>query len=359
MIIGVNSRIYLRYKTGISYYIFNLYSKLLQIDQKNQYIFFQTSTGEKIGETKLINLPKNNLNDALFDSFLVNKLIKKEKIDLFHGPANVLPFHKVKGVRYLVTIHDLAFLKFPEHYPLSFRLYYQFHLKRTLNNADLIITDSFNTRNDIREYFRISEKKIKVVHLGVGESFFKETKKRRLIKEKYFFSVSTHQKRKNILSILETMRKSEELQQYKYVISGLIPPDQREALNKKIDDLKLNEKVKIIGFVPEEQLINLYQNAEFFIYPSLYEGFGLPVLEAMACRCPVITSNNSSLVEITPEKKWLVDPHSLEDISDKMERMICLSSKERTGLIQRNFVFSQKFTWEKTAKKMITIFNSL
>ena len=115
----------------------------------------------------------------------------------------------------------------------------------------------------------------------------------------------------------------------------------------------------LFGYADDHQLINLYRNAEFLIYPSFYEGFGLPVVEAMACGCPVIASNASSLPEIMPDDEWLVDPYNPADMADKMQRMLALSPDRRHEIVEKNQKHARNFTWEKTASRMIEIFEGL
>ncbi len=359
MKIGVNSRIYENANTGVPYFIERLYKKLLEKDKKNEYIFFQTQKNKKIGETKSINLSRNNLYAFLFDNFLVNILIDKEKIDILHGPAHILPFFKKKNVKYVLTVHDLSFLIFKNNESLLFNFYYKYSFPKSLKNADVITTDSQNTKNDVKKYFHIPDGKIKVIYLGVNDTYFSQRKIKRIIDDKYFFSLTTHPKRKNIYRILEVFASNKNLSDYKFVIAGLIEKRQLLLLKNKISELKLNNRVIIFGYATENQLKNLYQNAVFFIYPSFYEGFGLPVLEAMACNCPTISSNNSSLVEINPNNEWLVNPYSSRDISDKINKMLSLSGEKRKLLVHKNYNFSKKFTWEKTAEKYLKVFNSL
>ena len=127
--------------------------------------------------------------------------------------------------------------------------------------------------------------------------------------------------------------------------------DQRNELTRQVRELGLESQVKFFGYATEEQLYSLYAFAEFFIYPSFYEGFGIPVLEAMACHCPVITSNTSSLTELTPDPKWLVEPGSVTSIASKMRQLVRLPIHERKRLVDQNYHFAKQFTWERTAQR--------
>ncbi|MFA5184155.1 MAG: glycosyltransferase family 1 protein [Patescibacteria group bacterium] len=357
--VGINSRIYQQENTGIPYYIKCLYDNLVKSQNDLSFVFFQTDGSKRIGDTKVIKVFKNLLGTLLFDIFFVNKLIRKEQINIFHGPAHILPFFKRENVKYVLTVHDLAFLIYPKHYNKIFNFYYKYFLKRSLRIADIIISVSESTKKDIIKFYKIPDNKIKVVYSGINSIFLNKIRKERIVKENYFFSITTSPKRKNIISVLEVMSNNAELKKYKYLIAGLIDENQLAELRDVIERLGLINDVILWGYANEDQLINFYENAEFFIYPSFYEGFGFPVLEAMACECPVITSCNSSLIEITPNKNWLVDPRSLKDISDKMINMIKLGERERDELISSNYSFSKQFSWDKTAEAYIKVFRDL
>jgi glycosyltransferase involved in cell wall biosynthesis len=359
MRIGINSRIYQNANTGIPNFIKNLYSTIQTIDKKDNFIFFQSQKDKKLGDTKITKTFNNSIGSVLFDLFFVNKLIKSEKINVYHGPSHILPFFKVKNVKYVVTIHDLSFLIFPNSNPKLFYLYYKIIVKLSLNKSDSIIADSENTKNDIIKFYNISPEKIKVIYPGLNKEFLHTNDLKRIIKEKYFFSLSTHIRRKNITSIIHIISHNKNLQKYKYVIAGLIPQNQLKELKELISNHNLKNNVILFGYAKDEELVNLYKHAEFFIYPSFYEGFGFPVIESMACRCPVIASNNSSIPEISSTREWLINPYDEANIEKTIEKMISLTPNEKKELIEENFKFAIKFNWDDTAKKYLTVFNNL
>lgn len=358
MKIGVNSRIYQNANTGIPYFIESLYATLQEIDRKDQYVFFQTNKSKKLGDTKTLKIFSGSIGAILFDLLFVGLLTNGEKIDIFHGPSYTLPLFKKKGVRYVVTVHDLSFFIFKNQFRLL-HAYYRFAIGKALDKADAIIADSKSTKRDIEKYFSVKDKKIYVVYLGVSKIFFQANKTKRIVKDKYFFSITTHPKRKNIFRILQVLSTSKGLSSHKYVIAGLIDKKQLEELKTEIMRLNLSDRVIFFGYATVKELVNLYRNADFFIYPSFYEGFGFPVLEAMASRCPVITSNNSSLVELVPDKTWLIDPYDTNDISNRIDKLLKMRNNDRNKLIQKNYEFAKKFTWHRTAKAYLDIFNDL
>lgn len=356
MKIGVNSRIHQNSKTGIPYYIECLYKKCIQIDEKNSYVFFQTQRKSLIGNTKLVDLPNTSFNAFAFDNFLITKLIKKEKVTIFHGPASILPFFKQRNVKYIVTVHDLSFLLFPTYHSKLFNLYYKYFVGRSLKNADIVVADSCNTKNDIEKIYKIKKEKIKVIYPGINEMFFEKKKHKELIKKEYFLTLTTHPKRKNIIRLLEIMKSNKYLQNYVFVIAGLMNKEQKEQLHSYVKELGLEKRVILFGYATEEELVQLYSSAAFFIFPSYYEGFGFPVLEAMICKCPVLASNTSSIPEITPNGDWLFDPYDSHSISKKIEKILKISVNEKKKIIQSNYDFAKKFTWERSAQQLINLF---
>jgi glycosyltransferase involved in cell wall biosynthesis len=180
-----------------------------------------------------------------------------------------------------------------------------------------------------------------------------------LILDNYILSITTHPKRKNIIGALKAFAMFADGTRLKYVIAGVIEEQQRQELCACAERLGIRDQVVLFGYADDNQLINLYGNAEFFLYPSFYEGFGLPVLEAMACQCPVIASNTSSLPEIMPDEQWMVDPHNPTDMADRMQRLLALPPNQRNEIIKKNEKHARGFTWDKTARRMIQVFEEL
>lgn len=347
--------------TGVPNYVAHLYRKCLEIDPANQYVFFQPNASRTLGVTQVARIPQGLLGAAWFDCLRVQRLIRRANVDVFHGPSHFLPLRKCAGVKYVVTIHDLSFRVMPEQYDWKHRWYFGWQLARSLKMADAVVAVSQNTRRDLVRFYGLSEKQIHVVYHGVAEHFLRATGPpgERLITGKYFFSVTTHPTRKNILGALEAFAMFAAGSDLSCVIAGLISEQHRRELLACAERLGVRQKVTLFGYADDKQLINLYRNAEFFIYPSFYEGFGFPVVEAMACGCPVIASNTSSLPEIMPDDEWLVDPHNIGNIAQKMQRMLALSPALRQDLVIKNRNHAQNFNWDKTAREMIAIFAQL
>jgi glycosyltransferase involved in cell wall biosynthesis len=359
--IGVNSRMILEKGTGVPNYVAYLYRKCLEIDPANQYVFFQPNASRTLGTTEVASTLRGLPGAALFDGLRVQQLIRRTQPDVFHGPSYFLPLRKLAGIKYVVTVHDLAFRVMPEQYGWKHRWYFGWQLARSLKMADAVVADSFNTKTDVIRFYGFPAERIHVVHLGAADHFARAAERpgERLIAGRYFFSVTTHPARKNILGALAAFARFAAGSDLTCVVAGLIGESQRRELLACAERLGIRQKTMLFGYADDQQLINLYRHAEFFIYPSFYEGFGLPVVEAMACGSPVIASNASSLPEIMPDAEWLVDPYDIGNMAQKMERMLALSPDERRRIGAGNQQHARNFTWEKAAVRMIEIFEGL
>lgn len=359
--IAVNSRMLLEQGTGVPNYISCLYEECLKQDRTNQYIFFQPNRSRTLGETLVASSPAGLVGAAWFDSIQAHKLIRQTKPDIFHSPSHILPLRKTLGVKYVVTIHDLAFLVLPDHYDWKHRMYYGWQVARSAQIADRIVADSDNTKKDIIQFYQIPPERIDVVYLAVAEHYFQagETPLPRPLAEKYFFAVTTHPKRKNILGALRAFATFAPRSDVIFVVAGPMNETHSREFLTLAEQLGVRERVRLWGYANGHQMATLYQNAEFTIYPSFYEGFGMPAAEAMACRCPVITSNVSSLPEVMPDGDWLVNPYDIGDMADKMQRMLALSPEARRQIGEKNQQHARRFTWGKSARKMLEIFEEL
>jgi glycosyltransferase involved in cell wall biosynthesis len=359
--IGVNSRFLLQPGSGVPNYLANLYRKCQEIDQRNQYVFFQPNASQTIGPTEVEPAASGLAGGAMFDSWLVDRLIQRTQPTVFHGPAHILPLRRRKRVKYVVTIHDLTTVVLPKQYRWSHRWYYGFQVPRSLRVADAIMADSHNTKRDILRFYKIPEDRVHVVHLGVPEHYLRSASQdlKRLFPGKYFFSLTTHPTRKNILGALRAFARFAAETQLVFVIAGLMDEAQKGVMLTLARELGIEDRVVLFGYASDEQLRSLYQHAEFLIYPSFYEGFGFPVVEAMACGCPVVASNASSLPELMPNDDWLFDPHNIEQMATMMKRVLSLPPEKRQALIASNRDFARKFTWEKAARQTLDLFESL
>lgn len=287
-------------------------------------------------------------------------------IDLYHATDFVLPPTR-RSTRTLLTVHDLSFIKVPEATSPNLKAYLSSVVPRSARRADYILADSEATKNDLIELYRISPDRIAVLLSGVDGRFAPVTDQTtlRLVREKYgigmspyIFSVGTVQPRKNYVRLIKALAA---LRMEKYDIHLVIAGGKGwldNPIYRAIDDTHMNEFVHMIGFVDEADLPALYSEATCFAFPSLYEGFGLPVLEAMGCRTPVVTSNISSLPEAAGDAALMVDPYNLDAITTAIKQVID-DEALRGALIRKGVERSKQFTWDRAAQQLGQIYRDL
>lgn len=351
--------------TGVSSYTKNLIYELSKIDTTNHYVLFGSSMRRRkellsfVSELPIRNHIKNKIYPLppAFLSILWNQLhvLKIENfiggIDIFHSsdwtepPANCLK---------VTTIHDLVAYKYPDYLDPEIVNTQRRRLHWIIREQSYIIADSESTKKDIIEILHIPENRIYVVHLGVSSRFFQlptnsqEILNKYLIKGQYILTVGTREPRKNLARVIEAYKQIKE-------------PDIELLVVGKYGwgrDVKIVPGVRILDSVNDEDLATIYRNARCFVYPSLYEGFGLPVLEAFASGCPVVTSNRGSLVEIAGPA-ILVDPHKSEEIAESIDFILSVPSAKRQELETRGKLHAAKFTWERTAKETLKVYTDI
>jgi len=290
-------------------------------------------------------------------SLLLGSNIRKKEIDVYWGGAHKLPFLRVKNVSYIVTIHDLVWKVCPQTMPLMRRLTERFFFPIAIRNADKIITVSQSTANDLVKHFPFCADKVKVVPLA---STFQESindQTHSIIDTQYILFVGTIEPRKNIHNMLRAYGSlpMELKQKYKFILVG-----NTGWGNIKIDELLVNLNltsfVEWKSFVNDQELSALYQNAYCLLFPSFYEGFGLPILEAQSFGVPAITSNISSMPEVVGDGGLLVDPYSIESISSELEHLLS-STEPRDSLSQKAMINAQRFSWKKTVNTTYDVFS--
>ena len=292
-------------------------------------------------------------------------------VDVIHYPYfdlffRTLPIKKTYGR--VVTIHDIIPLVFPKYFPAGMRGYINlFFQKRALKNVDAVICDSKTSKDDIASKLSFPENRIHVVYLAAG-SDFKQIADRRLLSvvakkyqlpKNFILYVGDVNWNKNIPNLLEAVK----IARIHLVMVGQALVDKNLEQTREIEKIiiKLNLKNKIIrtGYLPEEDLINVYNLASLTVLPSYYEGFGLPVLESMACGTPIICSKLASLAEVSGPDAVFSDPANPADIAKKITQVLNLSLKQKEELSKRLIKHASKFTWEKVAQDTIRVYESI
>lgn len=305
------------------------------------------------------------------------QLIESGKIlkdcDLAHYPYFdffFLTLPLIKKKKTVVTVHDCIPLVFPEHYPPGPKGKVKFFIQKlSLKNVSAVITDSDNSKKDIEKFLGVPEEKINTVYLAADPAFKKllagnwqeKNRQKYRLPEKFVLYVGDVNFNKNLPNLIEAFARIEDKQVYLVLVGKAFEKKELEEVRNLlslISQKKISERVKILGFIPDEDLVSIYNLSNVYCQPSFYEGFGLQVLEAMACGCPVITSGVSSLPEIAGDAAFFVDPYSYENISEAIQKVID-DEKLRQKMIELGFSQAKKFSWKKTAEETINIYEKI
>ena len=350
---------------GIHVYTKELLTALAEIDTKNEYLIIRNKkTGEFQGcEEIAVPYPSIPGYRAWRIFFQLPKIIKKNNVDIVVEPAHFGPFNLPSKIKRITVIHDLTMFLFPEYHIFASQFLQQKFLPRILRKADHIITNSANTSKDLHQFFPFTKNKSTSILLGKDQIFqpFKNENllKRYKITVPYFLCTATLEPRKNIELLIEAFNdfKEKTALPYQLVLIGK-KGWKAEPIFKAIENSPFKKDILLPGYVPKEDLPVFYSMAEIFIYPSKYEGFGLPILEAMACGTPIITSNISSLPEVGGTAAEYFSPDSFSGLSQKMI-LLAQNPKKQEEMGQKSLKQAAKFTWKKTAFETIKVFENL
>lgn len=361
---------------GIGRYAINLINNLSNLlsgsNQDEMYVFFHHSFERELIHKKphlkfipeFTRIKSNVLRKGIFLPFSLGKW----GLDLFHGVDHVgLPFlYKNKKCRYIVTIHDLITRILPDKFSFKHRAVQNSILSLVLKKADKVIAVSSSTKKDLLRFYPRCEEKIKVIYEGVEPYFYprsaqeiKRLMEKYNIDQNYFLFLGTLEPRKNIERVVESFIrfKEETGAEQKLVITGRKGWLYKGILEQMQNSL-CSQDIIFTDFVEDQDLPSLYSGAEVFLYPSLYEGFGLPLLEAMACGVPVITSNLSSLQELAEGSALLVNPRDVNQLAQAMERLI-RDQQIKTKLKKKGLERTKQFSWRKTAEQTFKLYKEI
>lgn len=370
MNIGIDIRSLMeKNRTGVGEYTYELLDALFKIDLENQYFLFYNSKNDQkhVEEwlqenvhyvstkypNKLFNFSLQVFKFPKLDGFVV------ENLDYWFSP-NINFTALSKNIKQILTIHDLSFEHFPDCYSWKMRLWHKvLNPRKQCERADIILTPSENTRRDVVETYGIVKEKVRVLVPGLSGNFkakflnfkFDEVKNKYNLSDKYILFLGTIEPRKNIIGLVEAYKQlpnHPKPNSYNLVIAGA-KGWKYESIMKAIDE---TEGVRYIGYVDAVDKPDLYKLADLFVYPSLYEGFGFPVLEVMASGTPVITSNRSSLPEVAGDAAYLVNPYNVNEITQGM-REILLNSQLQSSMVEKGREKCSEFTWEVSAKQFL------
>lgn len=371
MKIGIDARAAKWYRgTGIGTYTHELLRALNKIDIENKYSLF-------LPEKCNINIDFNdnieivNINTELNSNFWHEvsnpNTLTDDSLNLYHVPQNGIGLPYKKTCPFVITLHDIIPCKMPETVSDNYLRIFEKEMPRILPLCDGIITVSEHSKKDIIDVFNFPEEKIFVTHLAAEEVYIplnkqlcKDLIKREYkIKDDFILYIGGFSPRKNIIGLIESfyILKQKTKSPLKLVIAGTHGISYN-IYKKRVDDLHLENDVLFPGFISLNHMPYLYNACELFVYPSFYEGFGLPPLEAMACGIPVITSNLTSIPEIVKDSCLLINPYDTEDLSNAMAEVL-ENSNLKENLILKGVCRSKELTWEKTACETLRAYKEI
>jgi len=360
------------YGTGVANYTKNLVKSLLRIDKKNEYLLigYSLRLGKRLKEFEAELKQYKNFKFKVFPfpitlaSFVFNRIRIYPldnligPIDIFHSSDWIQPPIKSKSTKKVTTVHDMVPFLFENstHPKILNTQKNRFELLK--KEVDVILADSKTTKEDIIKFAEIPAEKIKVIYLGVSSDFkpqdddkVSEILAKYKIKKPYILSVATQEPRKNIQKLIDVFNKiNENFQGLTLVLVGKYGWG---------TEVSASGNIKQTGFVRQEDLPALYSGARLFAYPSFYEGFGLPILEAMACGVPVITSNNSSMAEIAKDAAILIDPRNESQMKKAIEMVLSLNLENYQKMVRASMDRAREYTWQKTARQTLDAYEEL
>ena len=362
---------------GIGRYTRELVHALVAVDQENTYRFFSAKLPAQLPVPNSIpSAPHVSHHPAPIDERWLYRLWYRLRLplpvqwmtgtlDLFHSPDFVLP-PVANHIPTLVTVHDLSFLHYPDTFPVKLVTYLNQVVPWSIERATHILADSQATKADLVDLWHVPAEKITVLYCGVNERFRPVTDEERITAvsrkykiddQPYILSVGTVQPRKNYRMLIRAFAQMADRFPHNLVISGGKGWLYDEMV-AEVEKLGVNGRVRFIGFVDDEDLPTLYSGASLFVFPSLYEGFGLPLLEAMACGVPLITSNASSLPEVVGETAVQLSPLRPELWTEAMSHLL-EDAGARTRIVADGFRQVRRFSWTGAARQLLGIYMNL
>lgn len=374
--IGIDYTAAIHQQAGIGRYTRGLVEGIAKLDSEHEYVLF-VAGGKSRSPSFSFKMPRNfrvrrfPLSDRLLTIIWhrlhlplpVDLLIGS--VDVFHSPDYVLP--PLRQGRKVVTIHDLSFLRYPEGAEPSLGQYLGRAVSGAARRADLVLADSENTKQDIIELLGVPPGKVEVLYPGVDGRFrpLEDEGLLARVRELYglsfpfILSLGTLEPRKNLVTLLDAyaaLRATGDLS-HRLVVAGE-KGWLYEGIFRRVKELSLEGEVIFLGFVADENLPALYNLAELFVFPSLYEGFGLPPLEAMACGTPIVTSDSSSLPEVVGEAGLMVSGEDTKGLTQAIRRVLD-DAALREDLAEKGLRQARNFAWRASAQRLLAIYEGL
>lgn len=369
MNIGYEAKRIFHNSTGLGNYSRDLITILKTYHPENNYKLYNPKPGKKNlfqPEGPVEEKLPFKFKDKIFNKFWRQKNIihdlERDKIDVFHGLSGEIPIglrkNKIKSV---VTIHDLIFLRYPEFYSKFDRFVYKKKFQHAVKEADVVVAVSQQTKNDIIEFLDVDDSKIKVIYQGCQKEFkqvYSKDEIRKVLEkyslpQNYILNVGTVESRKNILSAVKAI---------KGIDTNLVIVGSLTSYGKKVKEYieqeNIGEKITFLKGLSTYELAVLYQGAHIFIYPSLFEGFGIPIIEALFSKTPVITTNYGCFPEAGGNDSIYVDPTNIEEIRQAINRLLT-NPEAGNKIAKQGYEYVQRFNDEIISKKIMEIYHEV
>jgi glycosyltransferase involved in cell wall biosynthesis len=355
---------------GIGTYVRNLLRHLSRLDSTTEYILFchEADCGgvEDLG-SNFRAIPETAKPYSVSEQLRIPMDLRREKIDLFHAPHYVLP--ALTPCKSVVTIHDCIHLRFPQYLPNRLGHAYAWSsMWLATHRASRVLTVSEASKRDILHYYSIPDRRIDVIYNAIDDRIGEEPSPEDIerVRDRYQLNapfvlyagnIKPHKNLERLIEAFHMLRQDPDLAHVTLLIIG-DEISKYATLRRAVHRYKLHKYVRFFGFVPDTTLAVLYRLARVFVFPSLYEGFGFPPLEAMAAGAPVITSNVSSLPEVVGDAALLIDPLDPMAIADAMRRVL-MDSDLREALRQRGYHRAKEFSWERSVRRVREIYDEV
>lgn len=361
---------------GLGNYSRTLVESLVKHFPENEYILFsppfddpRAKEWKKRHENLKIVTPQNPIGKVFSSSWrslFLADVIKGQSVDLYHGLSHELPPGlQKKGIPSIVTVHDLIFLRFPDYFPWIDRQIYLRKFSHAVNQADIVVAICEQTKRDLIHFLNCPEEKIRVVYQSCHPNFysgFSEERKNEIrekfsLPEHYILYVGAIEERKNALTLVQAFARLKDLIPHQLVLVGN-GKDYLKLIEKEIINNGMIDRVTIHSHVLNEELPGFYQMADLFVYPSFFEGWGIPNVEALFSEVPVITSEGSCFPESAGPSSVYCNPYSVEDLVSKMEKVL-FDDDLQASMIRQGRAYAEKFHWKNTSNNLIDVYKEL
>ncbi|MBL7881270.1 MAG: glycosyltransferase family 4 protein [Chryseobacterium gambrini] len=362
MKIAFDAKRFFHNTSGLGNYSRDLVRILAQYFPENEYILLNKNKSERgsdILENSNVHFVETS-KGKMSRQFKMGKDAQKQNADIFHGLSGELPLKwDRKPIKKIVTIHDLIFVRYPQYYSFFDRKIHFWKFRKAANSADKIIAISEQTKRDIIQFLKVPESKIEVIYQGChkafkeqqSEEFIQKTKEKYSLPEKFILNVGTIEERKNLLNVVKALKDTN---------IPLVVVGKKTKYFRKVEQFVQQHKISVqfLEGVSMDELAAIYKLADIFVYPSFFEGFGIPVIEALFSKTVVITSNTSCLPEAGGPDSVYVDPENHLDIQSKI-KFLWDNESERKRRADKGFYFVQQFNDEPIANNLMNLYRKI